>query len=274
MPTVPPVSPSRSLCWRRTPRKPSTAPRRTRPRARGRRRRPPRRCRPESPTSWTPTTGCCCATQSLSCRAAAPPWSWRWRSSTSTWRPRRRWASSPRLSCACCAATGARPPRPRPGAGSPRFPAPAPRPRAPDTLCPSPPIPRPDPSPALPALVPSPHRSSPPSYSAHLPSPDLLPQPRGPGTSDPSSPQRGAVRGAPERGHHVHQAPGEQVTKACPRGPRSVSCGARGTGERQDGGNALAVQSVGRRDPKCRWRSRAWIPRAAEGGKPDEERPG
>ena len=114
----------------------------------------------------------------------------------------------------------------------------------------------------------------PPSYSAHLPSPDLLPQPRGPGTSDPSSPQRGAVRGAPERGHHVDQAPGEQVTKACPRSPRSGSCGARGTGERQDGGNALAVQSVGRRDPKCRWRSRAWIPRAAEGGKPDAERPG
>lgn len=104
--------PLRNPCWRRTPRKPSTARRTTRPRARGRRRRLPRRCPPGSPMSWTPTTGCCCATPSHCCKAAAPPWSWRWRSSTSTWRPRRRWASSPRRSCACCAATGARPPRP------------------------------------------------------------------------------------------------------------------------------------------------------------------
>ncbi|EPY75035.1 AP-3 complex subunit beta-2 [Camelus ferus] len=44
---------------------------------------------PESPSSWTPATGCCCATRSRCCRAAAPRWSWRWRSSTSTWRPRR-----------------------------------------------------------------------------------------------------------------------------------------------------------------------------------------
>lgn len=112
MPTAPPVPASRNLCWRRILRKPSTAPRRTRLRARGRRRRLPRRCPPASPMSWTRTTGCCCATRSRSCRAAAQPWSWRWRSSTSTWRPRRRWASLPRPSCACCAATGAHPPRP------------------------------------------------------------------------------------------------------------------------------------------------------------------
>lgn len=106
---LPRLSPQRNRCWRRTPRKPSMARKRMRLRAQDRRRRPPRRCPPESPTLWTPITGYYCATQSRCCRAAAQRWSWRWHSSTSTWRPRRRWASSPRPLCACCAATGACP---------------------------------------------------------------------------------------------------------------------------------------------------------------------
>lgn len=91
--------------------------------------------------------------------------------------------------------------RHRQGAGTP---AAQPQVReAPPLRCPSP---RPYPPPQF---IP-PNSLANPASPTHRPSPQL----RGSEPSDPSSPQRGAVRSAPECGHHVHQAQGEHAFKS------------------------------------------------------------